>query len=337
MQIDHSYFEDPQFIADDWSSINLLISELSPSKLFVLTDNNTFKKCLPILREKLEYSFSTIMIPQGESNKNLWTAEYIWQNLADQEADRQSVLINLGGGVVTDIGAFCADTFMRGIRCIQIPTSILAMTDAALGGKTGVDLGHLKNYIGSFSHPEAIFIYPYFIQTLPKEEQINGLGEIIKHAIIKGGQLWTLFQSKPSLDQIDWANLLKMSTQVKIDIVNKDPKEKGLRKLLNFGHTFGHAYESYSLQHDEQPMKQPVSLAIGKQGSIFITDSAAGKIYKLKKGDDEAIEFHTDEKVSQPTGISVDLDTGWIYIVDTISVCFTDGIQYLSAYFTDLL
>ena len=171
----------------DTAAIQLqnLIGELDYSNLFVLVDENTLTHCLPIINDVLPEQTKFIQIKSGEAYKNLSTCELIWQSLLEQGADRQSILINLGGGVIGDMGGFCASTFMRGIRFIQVPTTLLAMVDASVGSKLGVDFQGAKNMVGLFQDPEAVIIDPVFLDTLPQPELRSGFAEVVKHALIR--------------------------------------------------------------------------------------------------------------------------------------------------------
>lgn len=236
--------------------------ERSYSKVFALVDENTEKFCLPALNKYL-FDIKLIRIKGGEASKNLDTAQYIWNYLQENNADRNSVLINLGGGVVGDIGGFCASTFKRGMDYINVPTTLLAMVDSGIGGKTGIDFNGLKNAIGTISQPIAIYINPELLLTLPKEELLNGFAEIIKHGLILDKSYWEKVK-KSGFD--DWGKmnlLINGSIKIKLDVVKKDPYEKSYRKILNFGHTIGHAIEAYSLKRDKKPLKHGEAIAIG--------------------------------------------------------------------------
>ena len=248
------------------------------SNVFVLVDDNTEKFCLPILKPYLE-NFILIKIPSGEVNKNLKTANIIWDDLQQHSANRNAVLLNLGGGTLSDIGGFCAATFKRGIDFINIPTTLLSMVDAAIGGKQGLDLNNYKNLIGVFQHPEQIFIFPEFINTLPNNEKRNGLAEIIKHALVSDDKLFDKIISTSKIDTEQLEKWIEKSAKIKIKIINKDPFEKGLRKVLNFGHTIGHAVETFSLINDSEPLKHGEAVAIG----IICESYLSYKCNKLSK------------------------------------------------------
>ena len=236
--------------------------ERSYSKVFVLVDENTEKYCLPALSHYL-FDIKLIKIQGGEQHKTLETAQYIWNFLQHQEADRNSVLINLGGGIIGDIGGFCASTFKRGMDYINAPTTLLAMVDSGIGGKTGIDYNGYKNAIGTISQPKAVYINPELLKTLPKDELLNGFAEIIKHGLILDKGYWEKIVKTGFDDWEKLATLISGSIKLKLDVVKKDPKEESYRKILNFGHTIGHAIEAYSLKRDKKPLRHGEAVAIG--------------------------------------------------------------------------
>jgi len=217
----------------------------SYSKVAILVDENTKKNCLYKL-PKIE-QLIIIEIPSGESNKNIATCQLIWDELTNNKFDRDSILINLGGGIIGDIGGFCASTYKRGIDFIHIPTSLLAMADASIGGKLAVDFNNLKNQIGLFNNPKSVIINPDFLKTLPKDQLISGFAEIVKHALISDKNLWKIIK-ETHFKKLVWEEIITISAQLKNRIILNDPNEIGERKKLNFGHTFGHAIESYYLE-----------------------------------------------------------------------------------------
>lgn len=232
------------------------LGQQSYSNIIVLTDEHTTRDCLPYFLESsgLAGKIISIEIPPGELHKKLSTCEKIWQAMLEGKLDRRALMVNLGGGVIGDMGGFCAATWKRGIDFVQIPTTLLSMTDAAIGGKTGIDFQGVKNTIGVFQQPAAVFIDPAFLQTLPERELRSGYAEVIKHALIGDSafrnQLSESFQlSESSADR--WLELLQKSIAVKVRIVKEDPLEKGPRMLLNFGHSIGHALESWSMMSDD--------------------------------------------------------------------------------------
>jgi 3-dehydroquinate synthase len=251
------------FIGNDVFDILLQkLIEGDYSQVFVLVDEQTERYCLPQLAKYL-LAHQVIKIRSGEQYKTLETSEYIWHQLLLKNADRKSVVINLGGGMVSDIGGFCAATYKRGIDFIHVPTTLLSMVDASIGGKTGVDHKSLKNMLGVFKHPKFIFIFPEFLASLPKSEVMNGYAEMIKHGLISDKEYWQKLQKAPIEEWPNMMSLIHTSVKIKMQIVKKDPLEKAERKLLNFGHTIGHAVETYSLLHDKQPLKHGEAVAIG--------------------------------------------------------------------------
>ena len=257
-----------------WKSLNDTLQKLAPSKLFILTDSNVKKYCLSYFIEKLELATipQILVIPAGEKHKTIPTCSILWQELSDGGADRKSLLINLGGGVVSDLGGFVASTFKRGIPFINIPTSLLAMVDASVGGKNGVDLGTLKNQIGIIRNPLCVIVDTEFLKTLPKAELISGYAEMLKHGLIHSEEYWkkaTLFD----ISNISEAKgIIWDSIVIKNKVVTEDPFENGLRKTLNYGHTLGHAIESYLLEHSSKPaLLHGEAIAIGMILATFIS------------------------------------------------------------------
>lgn len=241
------------YIGDFWQALANFLDQGDYSKVVVLVDNHTKKHCFPLLQEKLpQQTFHLISIAAGEEHKNIETCQYIWGQMMDLGIDRKSLAINLGGGVIGDMGGFCARTFNRGIDFIQIPTTILSQVDASIGGKLGIDFKQIKNSIGVFNNPKGVFISPKFYQTLPKAEIRSGFAEIIKHSLIADQKQWQSIQETPDFDAIHWPGLLPPSLHIKKSIVAADPHERGLRKALNFGHTIGHAIEGFALESERQ-------------------------------------------------------------------------------------
>lgn len=239
-----------QELDKDFTSLNEYIDILMPSKIFILVDENTHDHCLPILLANLETDapFEIIEIEAGEENKNIGTATQLWEIFSEMEADRKSLLINLGGGVVTDMGGFVASTYKRGFRFINIPTTLLAMCDASIGGKTGIDHQYLKNIIGTFALPERIFFYPKFLESLDFKELRSGFAEMLKHGLIADSNHWNELSSLFKITPQDVAPYISRSMAIKNEVVTKDFKEENVRKILNFGHTIGHAVESLFLR-----------------------------------------------------------------------------------------
>lgn len=215
------------------------------SQVAILVDENTKRDCLSKLPQ-IENAL-IIEIKSGEEYKNISTCSFIWEQLTINNFDRNSLLINLGGGVIGDMGGFCAATYKRGLEFIHIPTTLLAMVDASVGGKLGIDFKGFKNQIGLFNNPKAVLISSEFLETLAESELKSGFAEVLKHALISDNSLWLKLKNTPFTD-LDWEDIIDTSVQIKNKIVLADPFEKGERKKLNFGHTFGHAIESYYLE-----------------------------------------------------------------------------------------
>jgi 3-dehydroquinate synthase len=246
------------------------------SKVFILADENTLRCCVPELLKNVEElgGAEIIETESGEENKTIEVCIQLWKVLTELGADRHSLLVNLGGGVIGDLGGFTAACFKRGIRYINIPTTLLAQVDASVGGKTGIDLENLKNQIGLFSDPQAVFIYPQFLNTLGKRQILSGLAEVVKHALIADADYWkSLKKFKPA--KPDWASLAERSVIIKNDIVKLDPLEKGLRKVLNFGHTTGHAIETLYLEKAE-PVLHGEAVAAGIICETYLSYKNAG-------------------------------------------------------------
>jgi 3-dehydroquinate synthase len=238
----------PIFGPEGYAELDGLLQELSPSKTFLLVDSNT-AQCLNHFVPKLANlaaDFEILEVDPGEESKDLEVAAGLWQTLLEYGADRHSLLINIGGGVVCDLGGFISSTFKRGIPFINVPTSLLAMVDASVGGKTGVNFAGVKNQIGTFAAPELVLIDLEFLSTLPAREWSSGHAEMVKHALISGKNWPGIIHENRSTLSLE---KIRESIQIKYDVVSQDYLESGLRKVLNFGHTFGHAYES--LMHEQ--------------------------------------------------------------------------------------
>lgn len=262
-----------------YQSLNDYLIEEFTSKIFVLVDNNTRKHCLPILREKIEsqHSFEVLEIHEGEKHKNLETCSSIWEQLSSLGADRKSLIINLGGGVITDMGGFVASCFKRGIRFINIPTTLLSMVDASVGAKTGIDLGVLKNQIGLFSNPEMVLIDPNYLNTVSEREMRSGLAEIIKYGYTFDKTLWEEIRTFDSIDLTRILPLVHKSVEIKNRVVLNDLHESGLRKTLNFGHTAGHAIESYFLDSEfKSDLTHGEAIAAGMVIELYYSSKICG-------------------------------------------------------------
>lgn len=243
------------------------------SRIMILTDAHVQLHCLPLFMEKsgLPPETPVLQMPAGEAHKTLQTAGWVWEKMLEARLDKKALLINLGGGVVSDLGGFCAALWKRGMRFINVPTTLLSMVDAAIGGKTGVDMHYVKNIIGAFHNPLAVFVDPDFLKTLPLHEKRSGFGEMIKHAFIASDTLLikAMHEAAGSFLPFDVANLSN-SISVKTDVVAADPLEsKGLRQLLNFGHTFGHAFES-CLMESGRPVSHGEAVVAGMLCEAFV-------------------------------------------------------------------
>ena len=248
----------------DFSQLNNFITDLKPTQLLILVDENTHEHCLPTLLGNLETEipFEIIEIEAGEVMKTLETAAQLWEILTEFETDRKALMINLGGGVITDMGGFIASTYKRGIPFINIPTTLLGMCDASIGGKTGIDHQFLKNIIGTFAHPEQIFVFPEFLQTLPFEELRSGFAEMLKHGLITDAKHWNDLISINELTPQQIFPFIERSMKIKQNVVEQDFTEQNIRKTLNFGHTIGHALESLFLLKG-RPIMHGEAVALG--------------------------------------------------------------------------
>jgi len=253
------------------------------SNVFVLVDENTRRHCLPLIINHLPKNHRLISINSGEANKTLTTCELIWQSLTAANADRYALLLNLGGGVICDMGGFCARTYKRGIQFWNIPTTLLAQVDASVGGKLGIDFGIFKNHIGLFSEPDKVFVDNIFMHTLPEAEILSGFAEIVKHSLIRDAGMFHQLRSLSIVD-INWQEWVEKSVSIKREVVEEDPIEKGQRKILNFGHTIGHAIESYYLKKDKA-LKHGEAVAIGMVAETYLSVSKS----MLSKYDGELI------------------------------------------------
>lgn len=273
----NSIFSDNYFVHFNehcYTELNNYISENKPSTIFVLVDENTMEHCYPLFMSKLKTNakIEVIEINSGEDNKNLDTCTGLWNVLTELGADRKSLLINVGGGVITDMGGFVASTFKRGISFINVPTTLLSMVDASVGGKTGVDLGVLKNQIGVFSNPEMVLVDTTYLQTVSSRELISGMAEIIKYGLTYDFKLWLEIIKCNYFNISGKTDLIYRSIEIKNEVVKKDPKENGLRKILNFGHTLGHAIESHHLESEHlKTLTHGEAIAIGMITEAYLS------------------------------------------------------------------
>ncbi len=263
-----------------------ILSRLSFDKLFLLTDENTERLCYPLVKDNTQIAKAgKIIIKAGDDNKNIETLSSIWKYLSENGATRHSLLINLGGGMLTDIGGFAAASFKRGIKCINIPTTLLGAVDAAVGGKTGINFNGLKNEIGAFAPAETVLIDSAFFKSLDHQNFLSGYAEMIKHGLIDSDKEWLATMSFDT-EEIDYEKLKQLvvdSVGVKERIVEIDPFEKGIRKALNLGHTIGHAFESMSYELNKH-VQHGYAVAWGIICELYLSHRFCGfpkeKMYK---------------------------------------------------------
>lgn len=264
------------------NDIDLALREATALKeknqIFLVADEHTHTMCLPTIQQTLALPEEQILVlPAGEETKDLATVQEIWDFLIARKATRHSILLILGGGVLTDMAGFAAATFKRGLPFVNIPTTLLGAVDAATGGKTGIDYKGLKNEIGLFILPAQTIIYPPFLKTLPTNQFLSGYAEMLKHALIASplelSQLLTFDLN--NIDQEVLAQLLSRSIDIKNYIVEQDPQEEGLRKTLNFGHTIGHALESFSF-HTDHPLLHGYAVLYGMIGELYLSVKLLG-------------------------------------------------------------
>jgi 3-dehydroquinate synthase len=270
-----------EIVINNWKDFEAFIPTIDPSTTFVLVDENTEKFCLHLLLIHLSTDVHIIKIKSGEINKSIETCQTVWSKLIQLGADRNSLLINLGGGVIGDLGGFCAATYMRGINFIQVPTTLLSQVDSSIGGKLGVDLNGYKNMVGSIQDPKAVFIFTDFLNTLPENQLKSGYAEALKHGLIADRDSWATLASHSDIRDLDYELLVYESVLIKKHVTEQDPTEKGLRKVLNFGHTVGHAVESYWMD-SKIPLLHGEAIAIGMISEAFLS-------YKLGKISEEEL------------------------------------------------
>lgn len=246
-----------------------LLQKREYSKIAVVTDKNTKRYCYPLIKDYLPKHIQ-ISLQSGEEFKNLDNCTNIWNKLTEDEFDRHALVINLGGGVIGDMGGFAAATYKRGVDFYQVPTTLLAQVDASVGGKLGIDFHGFKNHIGVFTQPNSVLIDPVFLQTLPYRELKSGFAEIVKHCLIKDREEWEKIR-RLDFDQMPFTDLIKHSVDIKKAVVQEDPTEKGLRKILNFGHTIGHAIETFYLNKNR--LLHGEAIAVGMICESFISYS----------------------------------------------------------------
>lgn len=260
-----------------FKSLNKHLFEKAYSIIFILVDENTHELCLPQFMAEIhgDYQFEIIEIESGEHHKNVDTCVGVWEALSELGADRKSILINLGGGVLTDLGGFVASTFKRGIDFINVPTTLLSMVDASVGGKTGVDLGSLKNQVGVINQPVMVLILPDFLDTLDERQVCSGFAEMLKHGLIQNKNYWEALKKAENL--VAMKEHILTSVQIKNKVVLQDPTEQGIRKILNYGHTLGHAIESYFLEREaKESLLHGEAIAIGMILEGYLSHKISG-------------------------------------------------------------
>lgn len=263
----------------DLKELNRFIAERGDNDVFILSDSGAAPCVLPVLFESAPglSGVRQIIVAPGDDYKSLETASEIWKQLIDGGATRKSLLINIGGGMITDLGGFAAALFKRGMRCVNIPTTLLAMADASTGGKTGVNFVGLKNEIGVFSEPECVVIEPRFLKTLPYSEYLSGYAEMIKTGLIGDKTLYTALLDADNVTgyrgELD--SLIMRCIAFKEEVTSLDPHEKGLRKILNYGHTAGHAFESLQMKRNS-PVAHGIAVAWGLVTETILSHLLSG-------------------------------------------------------------
>jgi len=283
------------------SSLKPVIRNVQPKKIFVIVDSNTYEYCFSQLNEIIQHkNVFVLTIGQGEKNKNFDTVSKIWDFLQANKCERGSLIINLGGGLLLDIGGFAAATFQRGVKFIHIPTTLLSMVDASIGGKLGFNFNGIKNQIGLFQAPGFVIINPSFLKTLNERQIYAGWAEMLKHGLIHSQEhLDHIIKQNPlKLGKADWEKLIHNSLKIKNQFVINDPYEKGIRKALNVGHTIGHAFESLSFEK-KQPLLHGEAVANGIICELFLSSQLIG----FPRGKAEAI---TDSILKSYSQIKID-------------------------------
>ena len=254
----------------EFSVLDKYLHAQKASRIFVIVDENTKTHCLPILHDNIGIAYELLEVKSSEENKTLETSTWLWNQLIEKKCDRSSLIINLGGGVIGDMGGFVAATYMRGIKFIQMPTTLLSQVDASIGGKLGVDHLGYKNIVGLFQNPSMVWIHTPFLKTLEEREMMSGFAEVIKHSLISNKSMWERIKiNGTDVSDSDWTNLVSQSVKIKNKVVAEDPKEAGYRKILNFGHTIGHAIESYFL-NTEEPLRHGEAVAKGMIAEAYL-------------------------------------------------------------------
>lgn len=269
---------------DSLSTLNRLLKgkDYKGARFFIVLDENTYYHCLPKLISHVSAleNAAFLEVPVGEDAKSIDVASQLWQSLLESDADRQSVIINLGGGCVSDLGGFVAAGFKRGIRYINVPTTLVAMVDAAIGGKTAVNLGTCKNQVGFFHQPDAVIIDPPFFLTTSDGDRISGFFEILKTLLLSDAAQLRFFEDYLIAKTADnqellWYSVIKHCAEFKQAVVNADHTEKSVRKILNLGHTFGHGYESFMMQTGRH-VEHGIAVGVGLICELYLSVKKLG-------------------------------------------------------------
>lgn len=275
MRAEDSKITQPRMLSDDFLELLNFLETESYSSIVFLCDSNTHLQCYPLVQvalQKLSIPIFQVVVSAGEEHKTIESAQFIWAEMLKNNLDRNALMINLGGGLICDLGGFSASLYKRGIDFIHLPTTLLAMVDASIGGKCGVDFNHLKNQIGLFQQPKSIFINTQFLRSLPKEEVLSGMAEIYKHALIANSNLWEQCKKETLVNSTE---LIQLAADLKWQIVKQDPYEKGVRKLLNFGHSIGHGLESFFLESG-RPIPHGFAIAAGMICEAYLSVKKTG-------------------------------------------------------------
>ena len=271
----HSNIVFSQHIANE---LRKIVQKYSLGKVFLLTDQTASGFCLPLIQPVIdEFSIRRIAIPSGEENKNIQSVGLVWDFLSNNGADRKSLIINIGGGMLTDLGGFAASTFKRGLDFVNIPTTLLAQVDASLGGKTGFNFNGLKNEIGVFMEPNSVIINTNFLKTIDHENFLSGYAEMLKHGLIKSQDHWNelLIFDMEVIDYDALQEIISHSVAIKEWHVLNDLREQHIRKALNFGHTIGHAFESYAMKTG-RPILHGYAVVYGMIAELYLSVKQCG-------------------------------------------------------------
>lgn len=265
------------FDAEAIEGLRKLLAERRPTKVFFLVDENTHEHCLPVLLQALgELPHTEVLeVAPGEESKSPEVLVQLWYAMSELGADRHCMMINVGGGMITDLGGFLAGTYLRGISFVNVPTSLLAMVDASAGGKNGINLDSLKNRVGLFLEPELVCIVPQFLESLPDREMLSGFAEMLKHGLIADSEYWGECSRFPIREQAPSGEMIRRSVEIKSAIVSRDFRESGLRKVLNFGHTVGHSIETAGMQTDD-PLLHGEAIALGMIAELELSVKFTG-------------------------------------------------------------